>query len=173
MGMGDEFALKTVKEIEAAIPTLLGAKTVAELLTAIESKAVSDIDGLLDKHQRQLRDEAQGLVDHGVASISKQMGTILRDDVELAVGNARKAAELLVSKSLDRFSEEAKSLVKELSKAISEQRVSVKVDLQEVAQDAAETARKELISVLPWVAVIAGLMNLAGIAIAWFFARGM
>lgn len=166
MGVGDEVGLKTVKEIEKSLPVILGAENVNLLLVRFEEKLIRDIDGLIDNRVKQIHTEATELIDHGVSTTRAQLATLIKDDIELAVDHTRKAAEILVNRSLDRVTEEARALVKELSTSISEQREHVVVDLGQTAV----VVRKELLKVLPWVAVVAGLMNLAGIVVAWLFA---
>jgi len=141
---------------------------VPAILDTLERRIVKDIDQVIAVRVKQVQEQATQLVNHTLEQTHQTVQALVHREMAEAVALTRSEAETLVNSTFDRFSTDADRLIGNLTQAISEQRASVVVDLG----DTAATIRKELNRVLVWVALVAGLMNLAGIVIAWFFARG-
>ena len=103
----------------------------------------------------QVSAEAKALIDHGIKEFRDKMGTLVQEDIVLAVNELEEKARALVDHGVDRTSKEAKQLIGELSLEIAQQR---------------EGMRRDLLRVVPWAAAIIGVMNAATILLVWMLA---
>jgi len=152
-----------------------------EAATRVVDHALTGAQRLTEEQVGVIRQEAAQLVDHGLEEFRKlvtQAGMAIDTRMNHATAQlqgaavaivlrTRQEAEGLIDQGITRATHEAERLVDVLSKAIAEQRVGVKVDLGEVAVD----VRKELLRVLPWVALIIGGLNLIGVVVAVLLTR--
>jgi hypothetical protein len=168
---------KLTKDIDQIIATRIsqiqkeisGGKSILEILNTFESQTVKDIDNILETRIVQIQSETKKFVEEGLHEVRKQLGLTVDREFSHLIVMLRKEAESLIDHGLDKSTKVAERLLGELSHSITEQRREIKIDFTEVAS----YTRKELNNILPWIAVIAGFMNLAGIIIAWLFARSM
>jgi hypothetical protein len=91
-------------------------------------------------------------LDHRIATMKDEAAKLIRADIQLAVESTMEKARILVDETVQKTTTEARTLIEKLSTAISDQRQGI---------------RRDLLLVLPLVAVVIGVMNLVGVFVAW------
>jgi len=155
LGLGDELGLQTLKAFEQRLPKLLGADNVEKLVSAVETKAVADVDLLLDKHVQRIADEADRLAGKHVGTFVEQADRILAESLagaqEVALKVEKQAAtdlNRLLETNIAGLKTETEALLARAVVDAGKESRAVAEDLAKHADRRLEKAKQELETLL-------------------------